>query len=254
MNNRPWQAIFDTYRLAHHDFAQAPFIITAEQIKRATRKFNTTSEREVRILCKQDTRESRPDVFRERGLFVLPVRNGAYAIVQGEGYVDIPPIDVATQVYPSQLDFELDTAKVGHSEMQHLDMAYAASLIRTFLDDPTLALTIRGRKYTPGFSFRVGAHTLTASSVQTEVDAGYEGRHQVVLIEAKAQSTPNVIIRQLYYPFRQWATYTRKAVKTLFFEHTQDTYGLWLFRFTTLEDYNAIELVKSQRFQITHRA
>lgn len=251
--NKPWQAIFKAYNITQHNFAQGPFTITAEQIKHVTRKFKTTSEREVRILCKQDTRDSRPDIFKKHGLFILPIQNGTYAIVQGEGYVDIPPIDVVTQVYTSQLDFELDTAKVGNSEMQHLDVAYASSLIRTFLEDPTLVLTIRGRKYTPEFSFRVGAHTLTASSVQTEVDAGYEGRHQVVLIEAKAQNTSNVIIRQLYYPFRQWATHTHKAIKTLFFEHTQDTYSLWLFRFTQLDDYNAIELVKSQRFQIISR-
>ncbi len=33
--------------------------------------------------------------------------------------------------------------------MQHLDFAYASSLIRTFMEDDTLVLTIRGRKYTP---------------------------------------------------------------------------------------------------------
>ncbi len=251
--NEIWQAVFDTYNITQQDIAQDPFVITAEQIKRVARKFNVARERAVRVLCNQKIRESRPDIFKQHGLFILPIQNGTYAIVQGEGYVDIPPIEATTQVYTSQLDFELDTAKVGNSEMQHLDMAYAASLIRTFLEDPTLVLTIRGRKYTPEFSFRVGAHTLTASSVQTEVDAGYEGRHQVVLIEAKAQNTSNVIIRQLYYPFRQWAMHTRKAVRTLFFEHAQDTYSLWLFRFTQLEDYNAIELVKSHRFQIISR-
>ncbi len=38
----------------------------------------------------------------------------------------------------------LDTTEIGDSEMQHLDYAYAASLIRTFTEDPSLVLTIRG--------------------------------------------------------------------------------------------------------------
>ena len=37
-------------------------------------------------------------------------------------------------------------------------------------------------------------------SVQTEVDAGFEGRNKIALIEAKNSNTKNIIIRQLYYP------------------------------------------------------
>lgn len=143
-----------------------------------------------------------------------------------------------------------DTSKVGNSEMQHLDFAYAASLVRTFLEDDSLVLTIRGRKYTPKFDFIVGSQIITAKSVQTEVDAGYEGRHQVVLIEAKNSKTNNTIIRQLYYPFRQWQHYTDKEVKTLFFEKRDRNYSLWQFEFKDEHDYNSIFLTKSQRFEI----
>ncbi|MCK9483878.1 MAG: hypothetical protein M0R34_05900 [Candidatus Marinimicrobia bacterium] len=134
--------------------------------------------------------------------------------------------------------------------MQHLDFAYAVSLVRTFLEDDSLVLTIRGRKYTPRFTFNVRKHVITAESVQTEVDAGYEGRNQVVLIEAKNSKTNNTIIRQLYYPFRQWQYYTKKKVKTLFFEKRNGNYLLWQFEFQDENDYNSIALTKSQRFEI----
>lgn len=166
--DKAWREIFVAYDLDGFDFSERPFLISAEQIKAATNNL------EPRILCKQDARESRPTAFQERGVFVLPVKNGEYAIVQGEGYVDIPQIEQTTAWYSSKLDFELDTSKVGNSEMQHLDFAYASSLVRTFMQDESLVLTIRGRKYTPntGFRFRVGSHNLEARSVQTEVDAG----------------------------------------------------------------------------------
>lgn len=137
--------------------------------------------------------------------------------------------------------------------MQHLDFAYAASLIRTFLENDILVLTIRGRKYTPQFSFRVGNQQLTAESVQTEVDAGYEGKNQVVLIEAKNSKTNNTIIRQLYYPFRQWSHHTTKIVKTLFFEKREKYYSLWQFEFTDINDYNSIRLTKSCRYVIDEK-
>ena len=216
MNSNSWQSIFDKYHIDKHNFNKEPFYINAKMIKEATKHLKTTSEKEVRILCKQDHRNSRPNIFIEKGLFLLPTKNGEYAIIKGEGYIDIPDITSKALKYESKLEFNLDTSKVGNSEMQHLDFAYASSIIRTFTEDDTLVLTIRGRKYTPKFSFYVGNTLIEVESVQTEVDAGYEGKNNVVLIEAKNSQTTDTIIRQLYYPFRQWSAYTNKNVRTLF--------------------------------------
>lgn len=129
----------------------------------------------MRILCKQDHRGKVPTIMTDNGLFLLPIKNGKYVIVQGEGYFDIPEITTNAKKYQSKISFELETSRVGNSEMQHLDFAYASSIIRTFFNDDSLVLTIRGRKYTPKFSFYVNNHKITAESVQTEVDADYEG-------------------------------------------------------------------------------
>ncbi|MEK7448930.1 MAG: hypothetical protein AAB019_05530 [Planctomycetota bacterium] len=121
------------------------------------------------------------------------------------------------------------------------------------MEDNTLVLTIRGRKYTPQFSFRVGRQLLTAESVQTEVDAGYEGKNQLALIEAKNSQTTNTIIRQLFYPFRQWSCHTKKTVKTLFFEKRERFYSLWQFEFSDINDYNSIRLTKCCRYEIIEK-
>lgn len=251
-NSKSWKKIFDDYKILEHDFSKSPFLLSATQIKRACQRFKETSEKEVRILCKQDSREDRPDIFIKNNLFLLPVKNGYYNIIKGEGYVDIPEIKKEEVIYSSKLDFQLDTTKIGDSEMQHLDYAYAASLIRTFTDDPFLVLTIRGRKYTPEFEFYVGKQLIKISSVQTEVDAGYEGKNQVVLVEAKNFNATNIIIRQLYYPYRQWQEHTNKKVVTLFFDKARgaDVYSIWQFEFEDPKNYNSIKLVKSGKFGI----
>lgn len=251
-NSNSWEKIFDDYKILEHDFDTSPFPLSAAQIKRSCQSFKETGEKEVRILCKQDSREDRPDIFIKHRLFLLPVKNGYYNIIKGEGYTDIPKITEKVVVYLSKLDFRLDTTKIGNSEMQHLDYAYAASLIRTFTDDPSLVLTIRGRKYTPNFEFSVGKQLIKVSGVQTEVDAGYEGKNEIVLIEAKNFSATNVIIRQLYYPFRQWQEHTKKKVITLFFDKVSDEniYSIWQFEFKDPKNYNSIQLVKSNKFKI----
>ncbi|MBI5562010.1 MAG: hypothetical protein HY894_04025 [Deltaproteobacteria bacterium] len=255
-NSRSWKKIFDDYNIMKHNFENTPFLLTAEQIKRSCQEFTETSEKEVRILCKQDCREDRPEIFQENGLFLLPVKNGFYNIIKGEGYVDIPPVKDRTETYSSKLDFRLDSTKAGDSEMQHLDYAYATSLVRTFMDDSSLVMTIRGRKYTPVFDFYVGKQLINVSSVQTEVDAGYEGKAQVVLTEAKNFTANNVIIRQLYYPLRQWQPHTRKKVRTLFFEkaRSENIYSIWEFDFHDINNYNSIQLIKSGSFNIIEQA
>lgn len=242
-----WEKIGQDINIRNHNFQKKPLQITAAQIKESSQDFRI---KEPRILCKHDSRESRPKIFQELGLFILPIKNGIYVIVKGEGYVNIPEINSEPEVHKSILDFVLETSKVGNSEMQHLDFAYASSIIRTFTNDPSLVLTIRGRKYTPEFSFKVSNYEISTKSVQTEVDAGYEGKDSIVLVEAKNSSTNNEIIRQLYYPYRKWEEETSKKVTTLFFEKRGTNFNLWQFDFTDRYNYNSIKFTKSARFKI----
>lgn len=252
-SNSSWMKIFDDNRVLEHDFSTGPFYIDAVSIKRSVQEFTKTTEKEVRILCKMDTRKSVPKIMKDNGLFLLPVKNGKYALVKGEGYLDIPDIGGEAEIYNSKLSFTLESSKVGNSEMQHLDFAYASSIIRTFMNDPSLVLTIRGRKYTPAFNFYVEEQEIAVNSVQTEVDAGYEGEKQLVLIEAKNSKTKNTIIRQLYYPYRQWSERTKKEVAVLFFEKRRSEYLIWEYSFADKNDYNSIVLKRSKKYKIESR-
>lgn len=246
-----WEEIFKRHNIHRHNFDESPYEISAQQIKDSCQNFKKTAEKEVRILCKQDNRKDRPDIFKRNNLFLLPKKNGYYYIIRGEGYVDIPPITSKVIGYYSKLNFALDTSLVGDSEMQHLDFAYASSLVRTFMADDSLVLTIRGRKYTPEFSFSVGKFSIKTGGVQTEVDAGYEGKEQIVLVEAKNSKSTDTIIRQLFYPYRQWKKYTDKDVKCVFFEKQNNIYNIWEFVFNDSNDYTSIKLKNSKRYTIS---
>ena len=84
-SNKAWNKIFRDYGINNHDFDKGPFELTANQIKRSCQAFTETADKEPRILCKQDTRFDRPDVFVKKGLFILPKKNGTYYILKGEG-------------------------------------------------------------------------------------------------------------------------------------------------------------------------
>ena len=250
-SNRSWEKIFKDYNILSHDFHTSPFALTADQIKKSVQDFTQTNEKEVRILCMQTKRENVPAIMRDNNLFLLPVKNGEYVIVKGEGYVDISEITSDVVLHKKRVVWDVKTSEVGDSEMQYIDYAYIMSVTRTFLEDDSLVQTIRGRKYTPQFEFFVGNQKIEAQGVQTEVDAGYEGENQVVLIEAKNTKTKNTIIRQLYYPFRQWSKKVpEKQVRNVFFEKRGDEYMLWEYSFTDKVDYNSIALLKSARYKL----
>ena len=65
-NSKSWKKIFDDYEVQKHDFKKSPFPISASQIKKAVQKFKKTVEKEVRILCKIDSREDLPQVMKEK--------------------------------------------------------------------------------------------------------------------------------------------------------------------------------------------
>ena len=94
----------------------------------------------------------------------------------------------------------------------------------------------------------------TAYPVKFFEIAGYEGKNSIVLIEAKNSNATDTIIRQLYFPFRQWQLYTTKKVYPLFFERkfvdNEIIFYIWQYEFTNINDYNSIRLVKSARYRI----
>lgn len=252
----PWLTIFEAYDIHNHDFDKEPFYITAKDIKTACQDFKKTAEKEVRILCYQAQRKDKPQVFVERDLFLLPVKNGEYVIIKGEGYVDIPEITSEPILFKPKMNFRLFSNEIGDSEMQHLDFAHAAGMIEDFCAVGELFLTVRGRKYTPQFSFNVGSVTIQQQSVQTEVDAGYEGKEHVVLVEGKNTGVNELIIRQLYYPYRKWSEdiskkYGKKVIP-VFFEKRGFEYMFWMYEFTNEFDYNSINLVRSDRYIVAN--
>ena len=118
-SDKSWKKIFEHTGMDSHDFDTAPYELSADQIKSACQEFTKTAEKEVRILCKQDERSNRPQIFKDKGLFILPKHNGSYYILKGEGYIDVPDITSPIQDYHKKLDFELLSSEVGDSEMQH---------------------------------------------------------------------------------------------------------------------------------------
>ena len=248
-----WEIIVEKTGLTKHKFSNGPFYVTHKDIKQIVSKINAPNNRkEIRILGYQATREQRPQYFIDNNLFLMPASNQEWVVIQGEGYIDIPEIPSEPIPVKSKLDFEIESFNVGISEMQYLDFAFVHGITQQFLEDESIELTVRGRKRTPHFNYFVNDVEVKCEGVQTEVDAGYEGKDSLTLVEAKSSKIKNEIIRQLYFPYRKWLMDINKPVRNVFFQFEEDskTLSFWEYGFEDYLKYDSIYLIKSEKYQL----
>ncbi|MEI9937439.1 MAG: hypothetical protein WDO69_09460 [Pseudomonadota bacterium] len=233
-----WQRLFEELGLQTQLDDTGLARLSAEQIKQIT-------GREPRLMTKFDTRESRPAQL--MGTTILPLTNGTYALLKGDGYGDVPDATHVKQWSIRSGGRPLLTLpwRVGpSSESQALDMAAATGLLEDFFGESEARLTVRGRLRAPRFEFQFrGEHReipLVADGVQVEVDSGFEGE-AIHLIEAKLGTRSNFHIRQLYYPMRMWnLVVPSKRVTTVFLSWSNRRFSLRGFAFEPIGNYHAL--------------
>ena len=210
------------------------------------KKLKTVTNREPRLLTKVDEPEQLPDILHNAGYSLLAITNGSYLIFKGDVFTAVSKCSRQSN-YEPKLDFELKTIGRGTGEAEYLDNAFNIGLISEFTNDAKLYLTIRGRERTREFNFLIGENKVNVNGVQIEVDAGYEGEDEIILIEGKIGNRSFFNTRQLYYPFRHFSQIVpKKKIRTLFFAYdlSRATYELHEFGFRELEVFSSIYEIK----------
>ena len=243
MNNEAWEAIFDELKIESELEVQPFFTITAKQI-------NEIGKREARLMAKFDTKESLPSLFKKHSLNINAISNGTYIIFKDEGhksFLTLPDYKLITpKRYKPVSEFELQTLQFNTkmSESNAIDYAHHCGILSEYSGEPNLKLTTRGRFFSDKFSFQLGnVGSVDVKSVQVEVDAGYEGINQFIILEAKSGTRSTFNIRQLYYPYRHFQTRTSKKIRTIL-----SSFSNGVYYFTELEltnDYYSHRIVSN---------
>ena len=212
---------------------------------------------ELRLMAKMDSRADVPAALKRHGYFILPIKNGEYVLVRGNGFHTLEQLPKPPSIFRPTLDFDLMTLSVGDSEMQHLDYCFNVGLFENFAGVRGLRQTIRGRKRMPAIEFSIGGigPIRVQSGVQVEVDSGCEGRDDIVLIEAKGSRPADFIVRQLFYPYRKWKTeIPQKEVRPWFFCSREvggrRLYEFWEYVFADDTQYQSLKLKRGEAFFI----
>ena len=249
-NSAAWQRVFDQLDLQTALRDAGLCHVTADALK-------IHGLREPRLMAKIDSLQERPAVFAQHQVNLFPVKNGEYVLFndpENKTYFNLEALlDKAPCAYHSAHPLaRFDTLPDDRqfSESQAIDFAFVASLLRTFFGDPTAQLTLRGRLFSDRFSFHSpnGGQPIAVQRVQIEVDAGYEGSDSIFLIEAKVGKRSDFNIRQLYYPFLNWAAKSRKKIVPILLTYTNGQYFLTEFAFS--DRFGDLTVIRNECYTI----
>lgn len=255
-NDEAWKKIFERLPLLQEIEKTGFVYVSADDIKAASDK------REPRLLAKQDTKNSRPDLFKHHKLSILPVENGKYIIFRDDDTKTYYPIEkilseIAVEEYQPKKDYReyqsLDVRSLS-SESQAIDFANIISLLKTFTNEKEMDLTIRGRQRSEKFSVNIPIinYCVNIEGVQIEVDAGFESSEKIYILEAKLGRIEDFNIRQLYFPFKDWSCRSSKEIIPLFFIYTNGLFYLLQFKFG--EEYGNLRCIKQKCYIVNEPA
>ena len=84
-----WKIIIDKLKI---DVSKSVNFVTANQIRSITQE-------EPRLMAKMDRYENLPQIFKENNLFLLPISRKEYAIIRGDGYHKLEPINKKIEIH-----------------------------------------------------------------------------------------------------------------------------------------------------------
>jgi len=245
-NDIAWERLFDTDRILDRVDA-----VGVCEISRAS----IIAIRDARLMTSFEHHIQLPSIFKQHRLSVHPNSRDSYLIGRFDSYFDLPAKDESVEAisFPVNLD-TIDPADL-YSESSVLLCAYNTGLLNRLLNE-AVSLTAAGPMFTGRFDYFIrDLKTGGRSQIQVEdsacaIDGGFEGADTFLMVKVKNETVEDLLIRQLYYPYRLWSKRTRKQIVPAFLSYSGDVFSFYLFRFTDLSDYNSIELIDQKNFQI----
>ena len=245
-----WELLFRRHCILERIAAAGSFSISSAEINQV---------KEARLMAKFDRSAQLPRIFRAHRLSILPVSRGGYLIAPFRTHQAVEYGAVRPRVLPDPGLETLDGTNL-YSEAASLLYCYNGGVFHDLLNTSALAFTVNGRMASGVFDFRIEHSTesersyqVSVRNAQVEIDAGYESPDAFLLCECKNMASEELLIRQLYYPYRLWRSRLRKPVLPLFLACSNDVFHAFLYRFEDDTCYNSLTLVSHTAYTFAAR-
>lgn len=248
-NNTIWEHILNTINYKGIDEK----IITSKDIKNARDTWKgKKSQFEPRLLCKHDTYDTLPYIFKIYNICIISIKNGEYLLTKTHIYYDLEYKNDSAiiEIHRNMKSLILN---IGQSESSYLDNLRYSGLFESkeYLNEPILFGSLLNGRHRCNFSMKLGDKNIDVKGSQYETDGCYESENKIIVIECKTNKLNNFNIRQLYYPYRTIYNYVKdkKEIITLFITTYEDIIYIWKIIFTNLLDLTSIKCISYNRYK-----
>jgi hypothetical protein len=247
----PWVHILDSLKYN----GEEQFNIAATQIKECGKTWKgTKSQFEPRLFAYQTSDESRPEIFKKLGLYILPVKNGSYILIKTNVYMSLDYSHV--DPFPIARDTSSTMLQLGDSETSLIDnLRYSGVFERPeILGEQITHGPLMNGRHRIAAEFSIGNNKLSISGVQYETDGCYESKNHILIIEGKSTKCKTFNIRQLYFPYREAMRLSsgKKKVACLFIHSLNDVIHIWKYDFTDVNVMDSIRMTGHYAYKFIH--
>jgi hypothetical protein len=201
-HNEEWIHIFDTNKIGQD--TSFSIVITTEQIKKCSDTWNgKPNQFEPRLLCKMDTLEKKPAIFKSYGINIISISNESYLLTKSNIYYSLA-YDEQTPIQELCRNTSSLLLSIGNSEMSVIDNLRYSGIFETgvYLNEPIRYGSLLNGRHRCSFDTHIQDEPIKVCGSQYETDGCYESDNKILLIEGKSGNNKSFNIRQLYYPFR----------------------------------------------------
>jgi hypothetical protein len=238
-------------------------IISSKQIKDCKKswKSNKKSQFEPRLLCKQDSDDERPEIFKKYGLCIISIKNGLYLLTK---YSIYQPLEYNTNSNICKLNNKNNNIlllKMGNSESSKIDNIRYTGLFETseYLGEEIIGEKLLSGRHRCTFNTKINDKEINVEGSQYETDAAYESENKILVIECKNDKKPESFnIRQLYYPYRSiydviaCSLKEKEIIPIFIYAEPKDKkiIHIWKYKFSDPLVMSSIELINYSKYQI----
>ncbi len=230
-------------------------IITSEKIKNCGKTWKGKANQfEPRLLCKQDTEDDRPQIFKQNNLNIISIKNGEYLLTKNSIYyvLEYPEINFTEIKKPKFTPF----LNYGNSESSLLDILRYSGIFEEniYLGEKILYGPWLSGRHRCTFNTKIGDKIIDIYGSQFETDACFESENKILLVECKTlNSISSFNIRQLYYPYRTIHDIFNgsKQIITLFINKDKNNFiHIWKFDFINPMVLSSIKLIDYKKYKL----
>ena len=245
---KAWKILFERHNIVARVSTNGFFKIKASEINHV---------KEARLMAKFDQSIQLPEIFQHNNLSILPISRGEYIIGNFETHEKV----IYQKSKPKMVSIPnletLDYTNL-YSEASALLFAYNSGIIKDIVNSKDIYYTVNGRMSSGCFDYYInskgGSQKIIVQNAQVEIDGGYEFDDGFCIIEAKNIAIEEILIRQLYYPYRLWTGKISKPVIPLLMIYSNDVFHFFQYNFVEINNYNSLKLVSYKSYTFANES